>query len=265
VPTTRARSTVLEIAVTVGALAALVLTGLAAFGPVRREAWTAPAVPASVGMTAHVPAATELVSLPVSLDATTPAPEGAGARASARWVASVAGTTGIPAPAAQAYGDASLALATEAPTCHLGWTTLAALGAIESAHGSHGDSVLQTDGRSVPPIIGPTLDGNGFAAIRATAVSTALHGDPTWDHAVGPMQFIPSTWERWGADGDGDGRADPQDIDDAVLAAARYLCAGGRDLTVASGWQAAVLSYNHSQEYVDRVLGIADGYALTAP
>ncbi len=47
---------------------------------------------------------------------------------------------------------------------------------------------------------------------------------PTYDRAVGPMQFLPGTWGRWGSDGDRDGVSDPQDVDDAALAAARYLC-----------------------------------------
>ena len=91
--------------------------------------------------------------------------------------------------------------------------------------------------------------------------STAWHGDPTWDHAVGPLQFIPSTWETWGADGDGDGVADPNDLDDAAFAAARYLCADGHDLTTGAGWADAVFGYNHAQSYVDAVYAAAPSYA----
>ncbi|HEY8373786.1 MAG TPA: lytic murein transglycosylase, partial [Pseudonocardiaceae bacterium] len=75
------------------------------------------------------------------------------------------------------------------------------------------------------------------------------------------MQFIPSTWAQWAADGDGDGKADPQDLDDAALAAARYLCAGNRDLGTGKGWWAAVMSYNNSVEYAQKVFGLADTYA----
>jgi len=82
-----------------------------------------------------------------------------------------------------------------------------------------------------------------------------------WDHAVGPFQFIPSTWLRWKADGNGDGVADPQNIDDAALAAGRYLCAGGKDLATGSGWWQAILSYNNSVAYVQNVFTAADGYA----
>jgi membrane-bound lytic murein transglycosylase B len=77
------------------------------------------------------------------------------------------------------------------------------------------------------------------------------------------MQFIPGTWRRWGADADGDGVADPNQIDDAALTAARYLCAAG-SMRNPSGWRTAVLSYNHSEEYVDRVAGAANDYAAKA-
>ena len=188
-----------------------------------------------------------------------------GPRASAGWVAAVAHATGIPGVAVQAYADATLALAVERPTCRVGWTTLAALGGIESGHGTHGGAVLLADGRTSARILGPALDGRpGFAAIRATPESTAWHGDPTWDHAVGPLQFLPSTWEVWGADGDGDGVADPNDVDDAALAAARYLCAKASDLTGAEAWHAAVYSYNHSEQYVADALSAANRYAAAA-
>jgi membrane-bound lytic murein transglycosylase B len=95
------------------------------------------------------------------------------------------------------------------------------------------------------------------AAIRATADSTALHGDPTWEHAVGPLQFLPSTWSRWGGDGDQDGVTDPEDLDDAAYAAGRYLCANGGDLSEAGAWQAAVFSYNHAASYVAAVYAAA--------
>jgi membrane-bound lytic murein transglycosylase B len=79
---------------------------------------------------------------------------------------------------------------------------------------------------------------------------------------VGPMQVIPSTWARRGADGDGDGTADPQHPDDAALAAARYLCASGGDLTASSSsWGQAVLSSNRSEDHVRHVLSVANGYA----
>nr|MBA3783485.1 lytic murein transglycosylase [Nocardioides sp.] len=74
------------------------------------------------------------------------------------------------------------------------------------------------------------------------------------------MQFIPSTWTTWASDGDGDGVADPQDLDDAAFAAARYLCASGT-LASGAGWAAAIYSYNHERVYVASVFSAAETYA----
>lgn len=266
----------LAVAVSVSAAVVLAVGALAARPVVRLPA---PVLPARAAAGPATPTAPETPASPAPAPPTTapdPASAAVGAelasaepglarpeapRAAPAWVDATASATGIPAPAVRAYGDATLALAAADPACHLGWTTLAAIGNIESGHGTHGGSQLAADGRAVPAILGPALDGDGFAAIRATPRSTALHGDPTWDHAVGPLQFIPSTWWRWGADGDGDGTADPQDVDDAALAAALYLCAGSRDLATPDGWAAAVRSYNHSDAYVASVLRSADAYA----
>lgn len=179
-------------------------------------------------------------------------------RVDPRWVADTAARAGIPAPAVRAYANAQLA---EPRGCDVGWTTLAGIGWVESRHGTIGGRTLGDDGHSSSPILGPALDGREFAAIPATPQTSAWHGDPRWDHAVGPLQFIPSTWETWGADGDGDGTADPNDLDDAAYAAVRYLCADGHDLTSGAGWADAIFSYNHAQSYVDSVYAAAKAYA----
>jgi membrane-bound lytic murein transglycosylase B len=249
--------TVVVIAVLLG-LGASTAVAVAAEAP-PAEAWTLPPLAAVVvepAVAEPAVAASSGVASPVGR----PVP-----RAAVTWVDAVARVTGIPSIALQAYADATLALAAEQPSCRLGWTTLAAIGDIESGHGTHGGATLLPDGTTSVPILGPALDGRpGFAAIRATPQSTAWHGDPTWDHAVGPMQFLPSTWERWEADGDGDGVDNPNDIDDAALGAARYLCASGADLTSAAGWHAAVLSYNHAEQYAADVLAAADRYAAAS-
>ncbi len=248
---------------------ALLLTGIAAAGDDPTEPLLLDGSPAAQALALLAPEQPSASAMPsVSMDGLTrtsaevaaPAP----ARAAAEWVDAIARASGIPAPALQGYADATLTLDREDPGCRLGWTTLAGIGAIESGHGTHGGSALDEDGRAFPAIIGPALDGVGFAAIRASELSVALDGDPLWQHAVGPMQFLPDTWERWGADGDVDGREDPQDIDDAALAAGRYLCAGSGDLETADGWHRAVLSYNHDEEYVTAVLARADAYATAS-
>ncbi|WP_031081834.1 lytic murein transglycosylase [Streptomyces sp. NRRL WC-3549] len=118
---------------------------------------------------------------------------------------------------------------------------------------------VDADGTTHSPILGPALNGQGFALIKDTD-GGAYDGDATHDRAVGPMQFIPSTWEDWGQDGNGDGRKDPNNIYDAALAAGRYLCAGGRNLSLAADLDRAVLSYNHSQEYLRTVRSWFDFY-----
>ncbi|WP_258222892.1 lytic murein transglycosylase, partial [Microbacterium sp. HMWF026] len=110
---------------------------------------------------------------------------------------------------------------------------------IESAHGTHSGGSLGADGYPDPPIRGIALDGSASAAIADTD-GGVLDGDAVWDRAVGPLQFIPATWQRWGADANGDGAADPNQIDDAALGAARYLCAAG-EMTSPAGWRRGVL------------------------
>lgn len=178
------------------------------------------------------------------------------------WLTHTSTVAGIPVPALRAYADAELVVRSEQPGCHLGWNTLAGIGWVESEHGTVGGRTLGADGRSSRSILGPALDGaGGFAALHSTSASAARHGDPVWEHAVGPLQFLATTWDRWGADGDGDGSADPADIDDAALAAGRYLCADGHDLATDVGWNAAVHSYNHDARYVAAVAAVANGYA----
>ena len=182
---------------------------------------------------------------------------------SADWTEAAAQATGIPARALSGYAGAALRLASEQPGCRLGWTTLAALGSIESGHGSHDGSAIGADGQAVPGIFGPLLDGSVYDAFPDTDAGR-WDESTDWDRAVGPLQFIPATWEQWGADGNGDALADPQQIDDAALTTGRYLCETG-DLSVAANWRAAVYSYNRVQSYVDAVAVTANGYAARMP
>jgi membrane-bound lytic murein transglycosylase B len=198
---------------------------------------------------------------PVVPDAGASLPQATGSRAAPQWVQKVSARTGIGEVALSAYASAALRLADEQPACRLGWTTLAGIGGVESIHGTDGGAHLLADGRTSQAIIGPALDGtDGMAAIRASAETSRWHGDSEWDHAVGPMQFIPSTWERWQSDGNDDGLSDPSNIADAAYAAGRYLCAAGSDLTTARGWTQAVFSYNQSDTYVRTVLAYANAY-----
>lgn len=203
--------------------------------------------------------------VPLSSDpAATPPPRSetrVGPPQAARWASELAPRIGIPPVALAAYGAVELELAREHPGCHLSWVALAGIGSVESDHGRYGGATLLPDGRSRPPVIGVALDGHGVAAI-ADSDGGGLDGDAVHDRAIGPMQFLPSTWRLWPSDGDGDGRADPFVLADAALAAGRYLCAAGRgDLRLPMPWTTAVLSYNHSRTYLTKVTRRANGYA----
>lgn len=102
------------------------------------------------------------------------------------------------------------------------WYVLAAVGKIESNHGKE---------------MGPSVSG-----------------------AMGPMQFLPSTWQVAGVDGNGDGVANIMDPEDAIPAAASYLVSGGAP----EDWHAALYSYNRAHWYVLEVLAVAEGYRRLA-
>lgn len=176
------------------------------------------------------------------------------------WAQQTSIRTGVPVVALQAYGYAELVLAETEPDCRLRWTTLAAIGQVESNHGRAKGASLLDDGRAWPPIVGDPLDGRGGRAHIADTDSGRLDGDPVYDRAVGPMQFIPETWQEVSIDASGDGVADIHNIHDAALAAANYLCRGGRDLSTADDWWTAILAYNNVRSYADEVFSVANDY-----
>ncbi|MFC6984120.1 lytic transglycosylase domain-containing protein [Streptomyces cirratus] len=167
------------------------------------------------------------------------------------------GASGIPATALDAYKRAAVSVAAALPHCNLPWQLVAGIGRVESVHASgYG---LKSDGSTEKPIRGPRLDGNGYAQIKDTDKGE-WDGDTEYDRAVGPLQFIPSTWKTWGADGNGDGLRDPNNLYDAALGAGLYLCAGDRDLSDPAKLDQAILSYNDSRDYVNSVLGYMRQY-----
>ncbi|OEU88390.1 hypothetical protein DB35_18950 [Streptomyces abyssalis] len=165
--------------------------------------------------------------------------------------------SGIPASVLAAYKKAARSQNASDPACGLRWELLAAIGKVESGQARGG--AVDKAGTTLKPILGPVLNGAGFARITDTD-GGRLDGDKRFDRAVGPMQFIPSTWARWSADGNGDGTRDPGNIHDAALAAAGYLCAGERDLSTKAGLDRAILSYNNSQDYLRTVLAWYEFY-----
>ncbi|WP_151772747.1 lytic transglycosylase domain-containing protein [Streptomyces abyssomicinicus] len=161
------------------------------------------------------------------------------------------GESGIPATVLDAYKKAEATLNQAKPGCNLPWQLLAAIGQVESGQARGGR--VDASGNTTSPIVGPALNGEGFAHIRDTD-NGAFDGDATYDRAVGPMQFIPSTWEWAGKDGNGDGARDPNNVYDAALAAGHYLCRYNWNLAESADLERAILSYNNSRDYLNTVL-----------
>jgi membrane-bound lytic murein transglycosylase B len=169
--------------------------------------------------------------------------------------------------ALDAYRRAAATSAFVDPGCGIAWWALAGITRVESKHGTFGGSTLLYNGDTSQRIVGVPLDGANNTALIGDSDGGTLDGDPVFDRAVGPMQFIPSTWRRWASDGNGDGVADPNNIYDAAAAAARYLCASG-PMQTDDDMTRGFLSYNQSGSYAAAVLGFAKGYAtfaLTVP
>jgi membrane-bound lytic murein transglycosylase B len=177
----------------------------------------------------------------------------------AGWAEKAAAATGIPVRAVVAYAGAAMTKAEQMPECGISWTTLAGVGRIESDHGRHGGSALDANGTAVPGIFGVPLVGIGTADIPDSD-GGAIDGDAVADRAVGPMQLIPQTWRNWHVDAGADGVEDPQNIDDAALAAANYLCRSSGAMDTENGWRAAISAYNSSESYLRNVAAAAVGY-----
>ncbi|MGI5403743.1 lytic transglycosylase domain-containing protein [Streptomyces sp. CA-135486] len=242
--TGRTRKGVKATAVITAAMAALTASqapGATAHAPAQAKRQPVPAGPSVSGDTAY---RTELPPLRAA---------GAKGGTEAREGRQGSGTSvggALPATVLAAYRAAEDSLVGSRPGCRLRWQLLAAIGQVESGQARGGR--VSADGTTLSPILGPRLDGNGFAAISDTD-GGLYDGDTLYDRAVGPMQFIPSTWAVWGADGNGDGRSDPGNIYDAALAAGHYLCAGERDLSDGADLDRAILGYNHSSAYLRTV------------
>ncbi|MFJ6552549.1 lytic transglycosylase domain-containing protein [Streptomyces luteogriseus] len=237
-------------AVAVAALSASQAPGVNDHGrQAAADATPSPEASASDGSaTGNSPYYTDLPPLksPNPSPSTGPAPGGAGAT-----------EAGIPATVLDAYKKAEATLREAKPGCNLPWQLLAAIGRVESGQARGGR--VDADGTTIKKILGPQLDGNGFALIKDTD-DGAYDGNSSYDQAVGPMQFIPSTWAWAGRDGNGDGKKDPNNIYDAALAAGHYLCRNNWDLSQQSELDRAILSYNNSRDYLNLVMRWLDYY-----
>jgi len=144
-------------------------------------------------------------------------------------------------------------------------------GAPEVSAGSPGALVCETsaEGRAgIPAGLMPLyeraaaehgLGGRGvfvLAAINKIETDFGRNVAVSSAGALGWMQFMPATWAAYGVDGNGDGRRDPTDPEDAIPAAARYLAASGAP----GDWGAAIFAYNHAGWYVAQVQDLANAY-----
>lgn len=177
-----------------------------------------------------------------------------------RRLATVVGTD-LTLVALDTYWRAARTMSRLDPTCGVSWWALAGIGRVESQHGTNGGATVRADGSVDTAIIGIPLTGAGGTAAIGDSDGGFIDGDPFVDRAAGPMQFIPTTWARWGTDGDGNGRVEIQNLYDATASAAAYVCASGPMIDDA-GLSRAYFSYNHAAFYVAAVLAEAKGYAL---
>jgi murein DD-endopeptidase MepM/ murein hydrolase activator NlpD len=192
-------------------------------------------------------------------------------------LAAVGGPPAPAAAAADALGIHPVVLAAylqaehdsrERVGCRVRWAVLAGIGKVESDHARQRDpgTDIRPDGTVSPPIIGPRLDGSGGTARIPDTDRGRWDLDTVYDRAVGPMQFIPGSWRRFGQDATGNGTAEPHNVFDAALAAAAHLCqapappAGGRDLDDPRQLAEALFAYNRSHAYVATVLGWINHY-----
>ncbi|MBB5998055.1 C40 family peptidase [Streptomonospora salina] len=173
---------------------------------------------------------------------------------------------GVPDTLLDAYAGAAARLHETQPQCSgMRWQILAGIGKIESSLLAGHD--IAPNGDVSPPMIGPRLDGSGVGGNLTPHYDTdngTWDGDTEYDRAVGPNQHLPSGWDTYGADGNGDGVKDPHNAYDSALASARELCLsagpGGVDFTDRGQLADALYRYNHSQAYVEDVLEAIDRF-----
>jgi murein DD-endopeptidase MepM/ murein hydrolase activator NlpD len=146
--------------------------------------------------------------------------------------------------------------------------------ALPSAGAPNGADLVLSPSWTTPPVAAIQLAGdqllsiwqnagqaygvpwNVLAAINKIESNFGRNMGPSSAGAIGWMQFMPSTWLRWGIDADGNGSADPWTPVDAIYSAARYLAASG----AGSDIRQAVFSYNHAEWYVNEVIQLAQVY-----
>ncbi|MGI9607109.1 MAG: lytic murein transglycosylase [Acidimicrobiales bacterium] len=126
-------------------------------------------------------------------------------------------------------------------------------------------AAADSDAAPVPPGEGGDPGSEVVVAVKRLALiedtdDGRFDDDRTYDRAVGPMQFIPQTWRQWGNDVNGDGEPDPQNVYDAAMSSARYLCGSTNTMQTIEGRERGFFAYNHDVEYSIAVEKSAQGY-----
>lgn len=217
--------------------------------------------PRSVALPFPVAASRPNIAAGISPDAIRGTP--VNALADETWVTQTAKATGIPQRTLYAYAGVAVRKSATDPTCQVSWNTLAAIGWVESRHGTIFGGTILPNGFASEPIYGVPLTGGKFMNIPDSDNGN-FDGTAEYDRAVGPMQIIPATWAAWHVDGNLDGSEDGQQIDDSTLAAAGYLCFSGKDLNTVAGWDKAVTAYNQAPQYILDIEAKANEYAAAA-
>ncbi|MFW0791393.1 hypothetical protein [Gordonia sp. CPCC 205333] len=166
----------------------------------------------------------------------------------------------IPERALRAYAYAAAAMDKAVPACKIGWSTLAGIGKVSSDNGSANNSSLAPDGTVSPAQRDLDQANPPKSAPPADTDAGRYDGNQLLDVTMGPMQILPSRWEQFATDADNNGKAEPDNIDDASLTAARFLCAAGGDLSKSDGWTAALNQFNATPGFAAKVHAIAALY-----
>ena len=165
----------------------------------------------------------------------------------------------VPDPALAAYQRSAAILREASPRCRPHWTLLAAIGRVATDHGRRGDRRINAEGKVRPAIVGKVVLDRGGDRVADTDAGR-LDRDQRFDRVVGPMLLTPDEWSVVAVDGDGDGKRDPQDLDDATLALAVLLCARGKDLWPRAVKKAALERIDDAPDFVWSVLAVGAAY-----
>lgn len=164
-----------------------------------------------------------------------------------------------PRAALSGYQRAELVI-NAAADCALDWEVLAAVARVESDHGrglvSTAKHRVNANGRVLPALVATPLDGKHGRGLLRDTDDGKLDRDRIWDAPVGALGLVPSTWSSVAVDSDSDGRREPQDVDDAALGAAVFLCSK----LAAADLREALASYHRAPRFVSTVLALAARY-----